>query len=152
MLKDLKEREVGFLGSYQSRYMEYGRACRDILQMCKEYAGPKVSEPILIAEMAEKYALQEKNMYKLTKNEKHRIHIKIASEYYLKDFATFNELLKSLSKYNRILNFEESKILLKENAPALYYKTKTSTLQEVLKFIEINKKGTDNENDNNDSE
>jgi hypothetical protein len=142
-LQELKEREVGFLNSHNSRYIEYGKACKDILNKCKNYAGSKLSENILITEMAEEYANQEKKYYALTKNEVHRLHIKLASEYYFKDFLTFNEIYKLLEKEERILSFEEAKnILIKDQEK--FNRIQPKILKNVLEFIELNVKNSTN--------
>jgi hypothetical protein len=137
--RELKEREIGLLNSHNSRFIEYGIACRDILRMCLSYAKPTLSENILITEMAEKYANQEKVYYELTKNEKHRLHIKIASEYYFKEFLTFNELYKILEKEERILSFEEAKDILIKDQP-IYNRIQPKILTDVLEFIKLTKR------------
>jgi hypothetical protein len=137
--RELKERELGLLNSHNSRFIEYGIACKDILQKCKNYAGPRLSENILITEMAEKYANQEKTYYDLTKNEKHRLHIKIASEYYFKEYLTFNELHKILETEDRVLSFNEAKNILIKNQ-SIYNRIQPKILIDVLEFIQLTKR------------
>jgi hypothetical protein len=137
MLQDLKEREKGLLNSHNSRFIEYGKACKEILNLCSSFAGPRLSEQMLIADMAEKYANKEKELFDLTKNENHRLHIKVASEYYLKELVPFDRLYNQLAQETRVLTFEEAKLILAKD-PELFVKVKTKTLVDVLKLIEVN--------------
>jgi hypothetical protein len=137
--RELKEREVGLLNSHNSRFKEYGIACRDILRMCLSNALPRLSENVLITEMAEQYAAQEKHYYNLTKNEKHRLHIKIASEYYFKEFLAFDELHKILDQEDRILTFEEARMILAKDQET-FNRIQPRTLIDVLEFIKLTKR------------
>jgi hypothetical protein len=141
-LQELKEREIGLLNSHNSRYIEYGKACKEILDMCNSYSKFRLSEQVLISDMAEKYAQKEKKLYDLTNNEKYRLHIKLASEYYLKNFISFDELYNILSQEERILTFEEAKNIILQS-PEVFIKVKTNTLLEVLKKIELDLKETE---------
>jgi len=132
-LKELKHREVNFLNSHKDRFEEYGRAYRDILKMCEEYAGPKLSEEILISDMANEYAEIENKRYLLTKNEKHLMHIKIANELSLSDQVSFNEVYKFLNRFSYNMDFNKAKEILLHTK--VYKKVNPKTLIDVLNKI-----------------
>jgi hypothetical protein len=129
-LDSLRIREVGLLESHQRRFMDYGRACKDLLDMCKLFAGPQLSEKVLISDMAERYMAIEQKNYDLTRNEAHLCHIKIAQEYHMKRFMPKYEL-KNLLRPLEEFDFEKAKMFLIDK-PAIYETISPRILIEVL--------------------
>ena len=127
-LNELKTRERGLLISNRSSLEEYGKAYAELRSLCEEYAGPKLSEDMLISDMAEKYISKEKRLFEITGNEKHRKHIKIASELLKRETASHAEVSKIIA--NRKVNFEEARNILRKTR--IYKKVKPNTLREVL--------------------
>jgi len=134
-LNDLKVREADLFKTYQSQFIEYGIALRDIREMCDNYSLPRLSEEVLIDTVARMYAEKEEKFYDLTKNEKHLMHIKAASELFKKEFATFTEVFDLVYNKNLQYTFEEANLLLKKSD--MYKKIKPQTLIEVLEFIKL---------------
>jgi len=137
-LEQLKHREIGLLNTHKTRFEEYGKAYQKIREMCEVYAGPRVSEEMLISDMAYKYVEEEKRLFDLTKNEKYKLHIKAASELFRKECVSFKDILKVLEKYNRIINYEEARNILRNES--FYAKINPDTLIDVLHFIEKREK------------
>jgi len=137
-LQELKIRELGLLNTHRDRYVEYGVAYTDIRKICENFSGPKLSDGILISEIAQQYALKEKKLYDLTKDKKHLMHIKAASELFKKEFVSFNVLFDFFSKQKRNIKFEEAKHLLSQTS--FYDRVNPQTLVDVLQFIEMNAK------------
>jgi hypothetical protein len=131
-LQQLKTQEKGLLDTHQSHFIEYGRAYRDIHEMCNDWGGHKLSEEVLISDMAYKYVEHEKRLFDLTKKEEHKLHIKAASELYKKNYVTYNKIHELLIKFNRLLEFSEAKDYLSKNYPAIYVNTMPETLERVL--------------------
>ena len=132
-LLELKQREIGLLNSNKNRFEEYGRACADIREMCENFAGNKLSDDILISDMSKKFIEKEQKLFNLTKNEKHLIRIKLATEFILKEYMPYNELYNYFNKINRIITFEEAHSILEDHI--LYKKIKPDILETVLNNI-----------------
>lgn len=134
-LKELKAREIGLLNSHKEKLIEYGKAFIEIRKMCKNYSGKILSENMLISDIAQEYIKKEKELFNLTKNNNHLIHIKAASELYQKNTVIFDKIFLLLNKYHT-LDWELAKNIVKQTS--YYDKIKPSTLQDVLNFIEMN--------------
>jgi len=132
-IQSLKNREIAFLSSNKSRFREYGIAYKDILKMCLKYADDKVSEDVLISDMATEYIKKEKFRYDFTKNEKHQMHIKAALELIKKDFYPEEKLFKELDDFNLEFDFKGAKNFLRNRK---YYKRiRPKTLKNVVSRI-----------------
>ena len=137
-LQELKQREISLLNTGRNRYIEYGKALAEIRQLAENFAGPKLSEDVLVSSVAELYIEKEKKLYDLTKNEDHLLRIKAASELYKKSFMSFDKLYDYLSKYKRTMQFEEAKDILRDTP--FYKDIDPKTLIDVLQFIELHEK------------
>jgi hypothetical protein len=135
-LPELKERGLELLRTCRDRLEEYGRAFNEIWKMCNNYAGPKLSDSILISDIAYSYVEKERSLYNLTKNEKHLMHIKAANELYITERISFDDIHKVLDKYKRKIDFDEAKEILKQED--FYNSIHPDTLNDVLHFIELN--------------
>jgi hypothetical protein len=136
-IKELKYREKELLNSHVSNYIEYGRALKDIIDLAENNPKPKLSEEVLLNDCARKYVENEKHLYDLTKNSKHRLHIKAASELFKKEFASFDDIYQYIYSPDRMYSFEEAKKILQKLD--LYNKIKPQTLVEALEFAKLNR-------------
>jgi hypothetical protein len=139
-LVELKERGLGLLRLCRDRCEEYGKAYIEILKMCDNYAGPKLSDQILISDIAHKYAAKQESNYILTKQDIYLQRIKAASELYISERVSFDDVHKILYPYKRKMEFEEAKEILRETH--FYNNIGPDTLIEVLHFIELHLEST----------
>ena len=128
-------REGDLFKTYQSNFIEYGIALRDIRTMCDGYAAPRLSEEVLIDIIARKYVTKQQQYYESTKNKKYLMRIKAASELFKKEFATFDEVFDLIYNKSIQYSFNEANLLLKKSK--IYKKIKPQTLIEVLEFIKL---------------
>ena len=131
-LKDLRRLEEAYFTSEKANLREYAKAYKEIYTKCKKYAGPWLSDDILISDMALKY-IEEQNhdMQLISDNEDIRWRIKGASKLIVKNYASKSDvenLIKKLSPLPR--SFEEARIMLEKSY--LYNKIKPETLSAVL--------------------
>jgi hypothetical protein len=136
-IKELKVREKQLLNSHTSNFIEYGRAIQEIIKIAESNAQPKLSEEVLLNDCARKYVEKEKHLFDLTKNNKHKLHIKAASELFKKEFASFDDIYKYIYNPTKIYSFEEAKKVLQKLD--LYNKIKPQTLVEALEFAKLNR-------------
>ena len=136
-IRELKNREKELLNSGSSHFIEYGKALKEIIKIAETDSSPKLSEEIFLNDCARKYVEKEKHLFDLTKNNKHRLHIKAASELFKKEFASFDDIYKYIYNPIKIYTFEEAKNVLKKLD--LYHKIKPQTLVEALEFVRLNK-------------
>jgi plasmid replication initiation protein len=136
-LKELKYREKELLNSHVSNFIEYGKALKEIIKIAESDSSPKLSEEVFLNDCARKYVEKEKRLFDLTQNNKHKLHIKAASELFRKEFASFDDIYKYIYNPVKIYTFEEAKKILKKLD--LYNKIKPQTLVEALEFAKLNK-------------
>jgi hypothetical protein len=136
-IKELKIRERELLNSHVSNFIEYGRALKEIIKIAESNAQPKLSEEVLLNDCARKYVEHEKHLFDLTKNKKHQLHIKAASELFKKEFASFDDIYKYIYSPVKIYSFEEAKKVLQRLD--LYNKIKPQTLVEALEYAKFNR-------------
>jgi hypothetical protein len=137
-LKELKQKEVIFLNMNKDQFREYGIAYRDIIKMCNDYAGPKLSEDALISNIAYNYVEKQKKIYDLNKQEKILLRIKIASELFTEEFIPPNVIHEVLTRHKRDFSFYEAKRLLKREN--FYKQINPQTVIEVLQNIRRSKR------------
>ena len=128
-------READLLSTHQTDFIEYGIALKEIRELCDACSLPRLSEEVLVNDIARKYAEKEKRYYDLTGKDKYLKHIKAASELFKKNFVSFNEVFDIVYNKNRQYTFDEARSLLKEKE--IYKKIKPQTLIEVLEFIKL---------------
>ncbi|MBR6610657.1 MAG: hypothetical protein IKK93_00225 [Campylobacter sp.] len=131
-LKDLRQLEEAYFTSEKANLREYAKAYKEIYTKCKKYAGPWLSDDILISDMALKYIEEQSHdMQLISDNEDIRWRIKGASKLIVKNYASKSDvenLIKKLSPLPR--SFEEARIMLEKSY--LYNKIKPETLSAVL--------------------
>lgn len=131
-LKDLRRLEEAYFTSEKANLREYAKAYKEIYTKCKKYAGPWLSDDILISDMALKYIEEQSyDMQLISDNEDIRWRIKGASKLIVKNYASKSDvenLIKKLSPLPR--SFEEARIMLEKSY--LYNKIKPETLSAVL--------------------
>jgi len=136
-IQELKYREKELLNSHSANFIEYGRALKEIIKIAENCSSPKLSEEILLNESARKYVEEQKRLFDLTKNNKHKLHIKAASELFVKEFASIDDIYKYIYNPIKSYTFEEARKVLKELD--IYNKIKPQTLVEALELAELNK-------------
>jgi hypothetical protein len=136
-IKELKHREKELLNSHVSNYIEYGRALKEILSLAEKNAQPKLSEEVFLNDCARKYVENEKHLYDVTKDYRHRLHIKAASELFKKEFASFDDIYKYIYNPERIYTFEEAKRVLQQLD--IYHKIRPQTLVEALDYAKLHR-------------
>ena len=131
-LKDLRRLEEAYFTSEKANLREYAKAYKEIYTKCKKYAGPWLSDDILISDMALKYIEEQSHdMQLISDNDGIRWRIKGASKLIVKNYASKSDvenLIKKLSPLPR--SFEEARIMLEKSY--LYSKIKPETLSAVL--------------------
>jgi len=144
-LKELRHREVCFLNLGKSQYKEYGIALKEIIEMCENYSGPKLSEDFLISNMAYKYADNQKQMHDLTKNENHLFRMKAAAELYKKEQVDPEQIHEILNKNKKQYKFHEANELLKKEP--FYKNINPQTVIDVLQRIKVKRANAVHKND-----
>lgn len=135
MLEQLKHRECELLNSYQSHFIEYGRALKVLISKMEAFAGDRLSEEVLLSDCARDYIREETKKYIATKREEHQLHIKLASEYLLKEFLLEEEIVNLLKEKLTKFTFTEAKNILC-NLPE-YSKIRPEDLKKVLIKLKI---------------
>lgn len=138
-IQDLKYRERELLNSHQTHFIEYGKALKGIIKIAENSSRKKLSDEIFLNECARKYVEEEKKLYDLTKDNKHRLHIKAASELFKKEFATIDDIYTYIYNPAKIYTFEEAKNILQKLE--IYNKIKPQTLVEALEIAERARSG-----------
>jgi len=129
-LKDLKLREASLLNSHRNNFEEYGKALKDIIKMCEQYGGPRLSETMLISDMAYKFIEREQSIFELTKNENCKLRIKAASELCKYNYMPFEKLYEFLNNQPYTFTYEEACDFLKQQT--FYEKVHPEILLEVI--------------------
>ena len=132
-MKNLKIRVAQLLSSNRNNLQEYGKACNEILERCLNHTGLVLSDKDLISQKAKEYAEKEKNVYSYSKKEEHLLHIKAASELFILDYASPEEVKEYLSQFGNLITFEEAKHHLK-NTP-LYEKVNVEIVEKALELL-----------------
>lgn len=135
LIDQLKHKECELLNSYQSNFIEYGRALKELISRMENFAGERLSDEVLLNDCARNYIKEETKKYIATKREEHRLHIKIASEYLIKDFLTEKEIYNLLDKKLTKFTFLEAKNILCNLSE--YIKIRPEHLMNVLTKLEI---------------
>jgi len=136
-IKELKYRQKELLNSHSANFIEYGRALKEIIKIAEDCSTPKLSEEILLNESARKYVEKQKKLYDLTKDNKHKLHIKAASELFTKEFASIDDIYKYIYNPVKSYTFEEARKILRESD--IWNKIKPQTLVEALELADLNR-------------
>jgi hypothetical protein len=136
-IKNLKVREKQLLNSHTSNFIEYGKALKEIIKIAENNTAPKLSEEMLLNDSARKYVEEQKKLYDLTKNNKHKLRIKAASELFKKEFASIDDIYPYIYNPITMYTFEESRKILKKLN--IYGKIKPQTLVEALELVKLNR-------------
>jgi hypothetical protein len=136
-IKELRQRERDLLNTHSSLFIEYGKAIKEILTIAESDASQKLSEEVLLNDSARKYVENEKHLFDLTRDNRHRLHIKAASELFKKEFASIDDIYQYIYNPIKAYTFEEAKKVLKDLD--IYNKIKPQTLVEALELVELNK-------------